>query len=590
MNSSTISAIVAGVLSFGFTARASAGSGATPPSDSVFHVDASDTNTMTIVEEGGTKYVTRWNDADGRDCAAQARTPRPFLNSFDGKTFVDFGTYNNSPYSDKSGYGASMSWTFSDKSIREVYLVYSDVYGSKPYGAPPWDDSDGGAFLLGTCGGLKNNYDFHRQGLHLFHGINSKFVNNSLIQVDGVMQNYDYELPEGFHVLRLRPEKAVSANAFATDRDTMRKGGQRLAEVIVYDRQLTDEEAKQTTDYLLDKWGVCWGVECGLGLTAVATVQNATASFTVTRIKDTLESDEPRPIFFSVAEDGTPLPEGVRIGALRKGESLVYQRRFARGKRYAYRMTIGEGEGAVASEDRFFVSGVVREPPAVLANASVHFDASEPTSMTTVKLDGTNYVQSWTDLASAITNVAQQHASYPLPFLSKQNGRSVVDFGTYNASTYHIAGYGAALLWTQGNGSIREVMMVYSDVPGNWESTTGGPTFLGWTQGNDFPRVGTAMSAGGGALSVQGSIIQVDGVARDIGYKLPEGFHVLRLRTGKDARANAFGYSQQGEGGQRIAEVIIFNNTLSEDDVNQVTQYLMTKWMMKSSGLVLSIY
>ena len=133
--------------------------------------------------------------------------------------------------------------------------------------------------------------------------------------------------------------------------------------------------------------------------------------------------------------------------------------------------------------------------------------------------------------------------------------------------------------------------MVYSDVPGDWESTTGGPTFLGWTGGNDFPRVGTAMSAGGGALSGQGSIIQVDGVTRDIGYKLPEGFHVLRLRTEKNARANAFGYSEQGEGGQRIAEVIIFNEKLSEDDVNQMTQYLMTKWMTNpSSGMVITLY
>ena len=215
--------------------------------------------------------------------------------------------------------------------------------------------------------------------------------------------------------------------------------------------------------------------------------------------------------------------------------------------------------------------------------------------MTTVESNGTTYVQAWTDLAAASGNVAQQYASYPLPFLSKQNGRSVVDFGTYNASTYHIAGYGASLLWMYGNGNIREVMMVYSDVPGDWKSIGGAPTFLGWTGGNDFPRTGTQMSAGGKLQGAE-SLIQVDGVTRDMAYKLPDGFHVLRLRTGRlttgeNARANAFGYSQQGEGGQRIAEVIIFNETLSEDDANQITQYLMTKWIMKpSSGLALLIY
>lgn len=566
-----------------------------PPADSIFHVDASDTNTMTIVEEDGTNYVTRWNDADGRDRAAVARgvekiggasisIPRPFLNSFDGKTFVDFGTYNNDPYTDKFGYGASMSWTFSDTSIREVYLVYSDVYGSKPYGTPPWDDSDAGSLLLGTCGSL-TTYHFHRQGLRLFHGINSAFVNNSLVQVDGVTCTYDYELPEGFHVLRLRPENAVSANAFATDRNT-RRGGQRLAEVLVYDRQLSDEEAKQTTLHLMDKWGV----EEGEFLAVAATAKNAAGSFVITRSRGALVPGEPKPIFLSIAEEGKPLPEGVRIGALRRCESLRYQRALACGKAYAYQVKMGEGEDALTHEGRFFVSAVVRRPPAVLDNASVHFDASEPSSMTTVESDGTNYVQSWTDLTSASGNVAQRHESYPLPFLSKQNGRSVVDFGTRNAPTYHVTGYGASLLWMYGNGNIREVMMVYSDVPGDWKSTGGAPAFLGWTGGNDFPRVGPAMSAGG-AFDSETSLIQVDGLTQAMDYELPEGFHVLRLRPSRAARANTFGYSSQGVGGQRIAEVVIFNQTLSEDDANQITQYLMTKWIMNpSSGLVITLY
>ena len=203
--------------------------------------------------------------------------------------------------------------------------------------------------------------------------------------------------------------------------------------------------------------------------------------------------------------------------------------------------------------------------------------------MTTVESDGTNYVQSWTDLASTIGNVAQRHGSCPLPFLSKQNGLSVVDFG--------ITGYGASLLWTQGNGSIREVMMVYSDVPGDWKSTGGAPAFFGWTGGNDFPRAGAAMMSAGGAFDGETSLIQVDGLTQAMSYELPEGFHVLRLRPSRAARANAFGYSKQGAGGQRIAEVIIFNETLSEDDANQITQYLMTKWIMKpSSGLALLIY
>ena len=209
--------------------------GGSVPDDVAFHFDASNTNTMTIVSENGTNFVTRWNCVSGsRYATAREEDRRPFLGTFNGRTIVDFGTFNNDPYACMTGYGASMAWSEKDTSIREVFLVYSDVYGDEPYDVP------GGPFFLGSCGEV-NTWHFHRNGLKLIDKEASPAVRAGVIQVDGLARTVDFELPAGFHLIHLRPTDKVSANAFATDRNT-RKGGQRLAEVIVFDRTLTTEE------------------------------------------------------------------------------------------------------------------------------------------------------------------------------------------------------------------------------------------------------------------------------------------------------------------------------------------------------------
>ena len=235
--SRTVAMFAAAVLVAGApfqTARA-----ALPVGGAAFHVDASDTSTMTLSNENGTNYVTRWNDASGGSRYATAGTdhPRPYLGTFNGRSFVDFGT-KYYPDQAPDGYGANMLWSSRDSDIREIFMLFSDHPG------------ESGSFLLSDTG----TYHFHRSGKKIFHETYaSDNLRNGLIEVDGVQVASDYELPEGFHIIHLRTTGGVHANSFAADR-TYFRGGIRLGEVIIYDSPLSAADAALVYTYLESKW------------------------------------------------------------------------------------------------------------------------------------------------------------------------------------------------------------------------------------------------------------------------------------------------------------------------------------------------
>ena len=215
------------------------------PSGAWFHVDASRADTLTTVEENGTNFVTRWSDADGGSVYATAGT-RPFLNTnaLGGRATVDFGSYHY-PTEGVTGYGGYMDWSATDGDIREVFVVCSDT---EDVASLPGNLT--GNFLLGDS----DVYDFHR-GLNrsLFIAFTAPAILNGLIEVDGETRAMDYPLPDGFHLVHLCTTGNVRANAFARNR-SYSYGGQRIAEMAVYNRTLTDEEARLATLGLLGKW------------------------------------------------------------------------------------------------------------------------------------------------------------------------------------------------------------------------------------------------------------------------------------------------------------------------------------------------
>ena len=211
-----------------------------------FHVDASRADTLTTVEENGTNFVTRWNDADGGSVYATAGT-RPFVNTnaLDGRATIDFGSYHY-PSLGVTGYGGYMDWSAADTAIREVFIVCSDT---EDIADLPEDLT--GNFLLGESA---RAWNFHRGfNRSLFISYTAAEIRNGLIEMDGATCAMDAPLPDGFHLVHLRTTGNVRANAFARNR-ALAYGGQRIAEMAVYNRTLTDEEARLATLGLLGKW------------------------------------------------------------------------------------------------------------------------------------------------------------------------------------------------------------------------------------------------------------------------------------------------------------------------------------------------
>ena len=214
---------------------------ALPIGGAAFHVDASLPLTMTTVAaSNGRQLVTEWRDADGGAMKATAGTgSRPWIGMTNGLPYVDFGAQQSGSPSTSTDVSGYLAWSSSLSTIREVFLVFSDYPGSKH------------SFFLGAG----NSYHFHRNQKKLFDSqYASTYVQNGLIEVDGVERAISYELPEGFHLIHLRTTGNVTASNFARDRANINYGGQRLREVVVYTKTLTDDEGEAVCDYLHEKW------------------------------------------------------------------------------------------------------------------------------------------------------------------------------------------------------------------------------------------------------------------------------------------------------------------------------------------------
>ncbi len=255
-----------------------------------FHVDASAASTLTTFEgEGGTNFVTRWNDAVGGSVYATT-SPRasfipgtgdrnPFLvNGFlNNLPVVDFGGYNGSHYTNSvdggniGGWGAAMDWKPNTTAgeaigIRRLFTVASDtedVYTVRK-----------------TCPGADNNaVPFIGHDLY-YHFLRSQLQNNGnpplilMNNKNGYAHVYNEETrldgtnvvdkfsnyPKGFHLLEMRfsdqqfaDDNRIRGKTFGRDRSHT-YGGTRIAECLVFTSKISEEEAARIRGQLMVKW------------------------------------------------------------------------------------------------------------------------------------------------------------------------------------------------------------------------------------------------------------------------------------------------------------------------------------------------
>jgi len=218
----------------------------------IFHVAADEAASLDVLAQDGTNFVERWHDLSlFRNSAwypvsRTLKCKRPWINTTDtlnGKPTVDFGAV--------AGSGSTLHLARSIDNARAVYVVYKAL-SAKDYA------------VLGTsgdqaldAGGSKDCLysDFlGGNGSTLLYGWQNVQVKTGDIFMDGQPVAYNVGIGSNYHLVEFHTLAGAHVGAIARDRGTGRLGGVRVAEIVIYDRELSPRERVATRNCLLAKW------------------------------------------------------------------------------------------------------------------------------------------------------------------------------------------------------------------------------------------------------------------------------------------------------------------------------------------------
>ena len=158
--------------------------------------------------------------------------------------------------------------------VRDAFLVVADTDDARSTVA-----ASGGVaqFLLGHS----SAYDFHRGGSLgvLNTGAGCGQNANTTVAIDGASAARNAALPEGFHLVRISPASNAKVNQLCKDRNSTSYtwGGLKYGEILLYTgAELSDAEAADVTDYLLNKWGLPNADHTGVAYESLEIAEGAT--------------------------------------------------------------------------------------------------------------------------------------------------------------------------------------------------------------------------------------------------------------------------------------------------------------------------
>lgn len=551
--------------------------------------------------DGGTTYLKRWFDVRGADVPStvdgypfgiqSARpmsvTTKSFLpnrqtgpyptvvsNGLNGKPVIDFGR----PWFCKDGY----DWASSDSAYmglekatdgsfanndfaREGFIVVAqnsqyDVpvawshnfqFVHSGYGSVKDNRQGGGAILSFSSASDKTAFGLWSIDAKPVSPVDSGSFSTS------AFKNGSYHLVS----FKTTSNGLLSPTLIASDRyDQNGIGGVRVAEIIYYYRELTDAERTQTQKYLMDKWG--------LGT---------------------------HPSSADIAIDSL---------AVRPGATLSY----AGGGTLS--IPSASVEGSISAE-----SGTVAFAQDIAQGAVLHLDASKPSTLDTVEIDGKKYVKSWSDVrnngfiaysvtntpetasnntASYVQNIAPYIKVTALPTLHNvtigTNSMPCVDLGEmYKSSEVAPAGNTAATMLFNKTISFAEGYIVYFD-----NNTAGnGQRMTIWGLSNDnagnfnstlVRGSSTTFFSNSNATIVKDEHVKLIALDGEIGSTstIPSRGVFHQYTLGLDYaidKVRSFGRDTDNRfGGIKVCEAIAFSERLDDTRRLRIEQYLMNKW------------
>ena len=389
------------------------------------HVDASQTNTMTIVTENGTNYVTRWNDVDGgagycydentTGLGGQRTNPekrKPYLNpelTQNGLPIIDLGSAIH--YWNTNGHGAAFMIGGLDRTyIREYLSVISDTEDLKTSGAgypgPSYISYRGGTAPWSGQNGGRRGELVSGKNPPLFRSSDNSACVNGDNYVNGVKQAFNYNPPDGFNIVNVRPTSGLWCNLIGRNirgvsgQHIDSYGGQRIAEYMLFTSAIDDTKRQRIYNALRNKWyGDTPATTNVYNLLALGAEADLTVKYEAVAVTDTLSlAGRLTAPYISAANIAVASTGAAVDGALTlaDGATLTFTR-LPDDTWTSLSATSVTAEGAVTVTLSGSLKGMggksVRliatdNPPASLAGWTLEFDSNATTARLVLKDDG----------------------------------------------------------------------------------------------------------------------------------------------------------------------------------------------------------
>ncbi|MDD4622895.1 MAG: hypothetical protein PHG71_06635 [Kiritimatiellae bacterium] len=531
------------------------------------HLDASAAATRPTTRYDGydSDFVTAWTDCRGGENAIVAtasptdapRKPTLVTNAAPtGLDAIDFGvgtTYTS--------YFKFPWWGDGSKRFKAGFIVMRQRDAGSTY--VPFFGSKNMTFMReGSTGGLHGRFISEN---YTYPALGSALWTLDGVPCDPTVYNDRLKQTADFMVIAFSAREKVLVDAVAWGRNSADYcGGMQVGEFLLYDRELTDQERRDTEAHLMDKW---------LGAAhprASAPVPSYNFAEDVDAV---IASDADVTVADVAGGTGDIIKQGTGTVTLASVPAAA-----------AFKsVSVEEGEMVVLIKANF------------MHEALFHFDAMDTDSLVYDQGDGgTGALAKWLDVrrngteATTVTNDAKGYVKCApsITQIETRGGvtRPMLNFGDVMGGT-------AAAMFMNGNFlNVREAHAIHKDIGLNsmyFSHSSLNPACNGLPQQYyDFYRTTASQSFFGdsAAAALKNGYMATNG-APVAAYNdpVPAAATLFSMSATADVHVNSIQYDRTVPGGAYVGEQLAFSRALTAEERGYLQRYLIWKWFGEGS-------
>ena len=519
-----------------------------PAADPAVWLDANVTQSI-VCEEGedGSRKLLSWADKrSGASVTATASDVRPSVvaaASPTGLAAVDFGS-GAATYS----YVKFPWWGDTGTKFTAGFAVVRQLVSDRTY--VPYFGSKNMTFMReGSLGGwhcrfVSENYTHPALGAAVW-------TLNGVPQ-DPIVYNKALSGKTDFKVVAFSASEKVLVDAIAFARNSASYcGGMQVGEVLLYDRELTDSERRNTEAYLMRRW---------LGAEHPAEASPSPSYEFAAGVDVVLDSDI-----------------NISVASVSGGSGTL-------AKKGAGKVVLSEGLAAGQIKKIEVCSGELDIPfvRSFMDEALFHFDASDTASLVyATDSEGKEYLSEWLDVRRngvKATTVLNDGKKKPLLVeLEVRPGvkRMLLDCGSVTG--------GAAMFMNKNFTNFREGHTIHKDIGKNsmfFSHSHLNPAAPTASQYHDFYRATDGSFFGGSAATaLKNGYIATNGAPMNAYTDIvPSETTLFSMAADADLRVNSIQYDRTVPGGAYVGEQLAFSRKLDADERDYLQKHLMWKW------------